>query len=548
MAQAPAYTYTNTEGVYYFQLRLPKDLQALPLEQRGNLPTIIRKSLGTHSRAEAAAKAGALLSEYTATFERIRKDLSTGAQDARTQKGTLPAQMALLNSLTLLEAKALASKYRLYIEDMVPDAGETCIVVQGSRDHAGYEDARDLQLEVVTDHQEECFISFLRDTGIWIGDDHSYKLAKALAAQTVQQMAREDAATALVAQEEAKEAPTPTSKQRPLQSLLAALINAKTPTPTRQGVYKAAVDGYERYLKRPAMLPDDFDKETLAGYKAFRLGKGMKISTWNSQHAAIMNMLIGIAFEESIIAKPFKISVTADEEKGIRKQQGLPLHDRSEEGRRAATDAEIEQMRKLPIIKAHAEFFEFLLATGMRSAEAAQLKPCDVLGDTSGDHGLFVRVTDTEGRSVKNQSSVRTVPVPRGPLTEFFRKQMERGYPFIFDDLEKGRPTKGRGVVHRSAKTDADRTQTPARRIEWLRKEFSEAKRKASIDSRVTMHSLRHTWKLKARIAGIQDSVNDYLTGHSSKSNKVAMMYGQGYDTAFKVLREASDAVIAVLP
>lgn len=534
MAKPLAHTYINAHGVYYFQLRLPKDIGCLRLEERYNLPSVIRRSLGTRYRAEAAKKVTRLLGEHLELFDRIRAS-----------RQLAESSITLLKNLTLSEAEAIALKYREATEQIaealssngttVPHQDESWAV---SIDASG---ARELAIKHGI-NQANSMDGFLQQKDIKLVDQPSQELASAVVNKTLSTMLTEDRSTAVIERARAREAPLPVSNQTPLQSLLAALIKVKMPAKAREAAYKAAVDCYERHLNRPAMLPEDFDKEQLQEYKQAALAKGMKVSTWNSNHAAILNMLIRMAYEEDIIRKPFKISVTADEEKAVRKQNGLPLHDRSTEGRRAASDTEIKTMRELPVVKDNPEFFEFLLCTGMRSAEAAQIKPGDVIEDA--EHGLFVRVTDTEGRSVKNQSSVRTVPIPSGALTEFVRHQMAQGHKYIFDDLEKGRPTKGRGVFHRSPKTAAERAQTPARRVEWFRKEFSVQKREAGIDNRVTLHSLRHTWKLKARSAGIQESISDYITGHSNKSNQVAMDYGQGFDTVYNRLREASDVVL----
>ncbi|AXE36075.1 hypothetical protein DK843_18300 [Chromobacterium phragmitis] len=482
----PPYTYINEHGVYYFQLRLPKDIQALPAEQRRGLPpSIIRKSLKTSSTREAAKRAGAQLAHYTELFEEIRKDC---------QRAT--ASVTLLKNLTLSEAEAIALKYREATEQVAE-----ALASRGANiEHDGEEwavsinaagaRALAIQHEIKQTDADLNIDGFLRQKNIDLVDSPSRELAAAMVSKTLHSMLSEDRATAVIERARARETELPVSNQTPLQSLLEQLIARRKPTQKREQVYRAVVENYEAFIKRPAIVPDDFnDRATLEKYRDFILSNN-KISSWNNRHAAVLNMLIKLAYDLELIARPFSVHISDNEEKAVRRALALPVHDQSDEVRRAFTDAELERVKALRVYKQHPEYLDFLLYTGMRCTEAAQLMPSDVIEDPR--HGLFVRVRDTEGRTVKTAASVRTVPVPSGYLTGYIKSNMDK--PYLFPHIAP------HGVL-------------PAERAERIIRRFSDQKQRAGFDKQVTLYSFRHTWKLKARAAKVEDYLSDYITG-----------------------------------
>lgn len=465
--RTPPNTYVKKSGVYYFQLRVPTDLQP-------QIKTaVIRKSLATRSPREAGQRASQLHSEYTSLFAQLRKE----AQETR--------------SLSIEEAEVLASKYRQYIEDAaqnltvnVPDMGGEWSV-----------DARSVLIDV------NQFSQFSRNLRL---DEPAKELADAFVLKTIEDMQNESPATAKIKHVKAKATPMPTGRRKSVESLLDLLIATKKPTTTRCKVYQKTVAALDDYLGRKARI-DDLDKETMRAFRDHQL-QSLKPSSW-SNYAAIWHMLINLAVDEDLIAKPFKVSITPDELKALKREQGLPLYDSGGQ-RRAATEGEIKTMVKW--FPSHRDYVTLLALTGMRSAEAAQLLVSDVVATPKS--GLMVRISDTKGRSVKNKSSVRTVPIPRC-MEGYVRSRMESGDLTLFDiDMLK------------------------------FRREFSLKKRKV-LDDNVTLHSLRHTFKAVCRNLGVSSDLNNYITGHTSGTNKTAMDYGEGFAQAYEVLRAVIEQV-----
>ncbi|WP_227108219.1 DUF6538 domain-containing protein [Chromobacterium rhizoryzae] len=516
----PAYTYINPDGVYFFQLRVPKDIAALPASQRHGLPSsLIRKSLKTHSRVEAAKRVGGLLAHYLTLFDQVRTDSGLVVPPRGYQ------EPVVLKQLTLSEAESIALKYREATERKALEVARPFMALTPNQADEWKVTvdpgmARELTIRGSQESQPcQDLERFYQQNAIEI-DHPSKQLVTALSVRTLNTMLQEDAVTATIELARAREAQLPTSKQMPLLSLVNELVARKKPRPDRERAYRAVAASYEEYLKRKAIVPDDFERSRLLEYRNDVL-RTNKISSWNAYTASIMNMLINLAFELELISRPFSIRLSADEEKATRRALKLPIHDQSDEERRAFTDQELKAIKSFRVYRQHSEYLDFLLFTGMRCTEAAQLMPSDVI-ETKG-HGLFVRVRDTEGRSVKTAASVRTVPVPNGSLTDYIKSNMDKQYLFP-----------------RIAPDDCP----PEKRANLIIDKFSRQKQRAGFDKQVTLYSFRHAWKHRARAARVEDYLSDYITGHSNKNNQVAMDYGQGFDTVYNRLREASDAVL----
>jgi integrase len=150
--------------------------------------------------------------------------------------------------------------------------------------------------------------------------------------------------------------------------------------------------------------------------------------------------------------------------------------------------------------------------SGARLNELAPLSVDDVKLDTSsGVHFITVIEDQDAGRSVKTDSSVRAVPVhPELIRIGFldFVNQVRRNdgqSARLFPKLTSG-PKGGFG--------------------EAFSKWFGRYKRSLGIDNPSSVfHSFRHGFKDALRAAGVNEDVNDALTGHSG-GNSVARSYG----------------------
>jgi integrase len=164
--------------------------------------------------------------------------------------------------------------------------------------------------------------------------------------------------------------------------------------------------------------------------------------------------------------------------------------------------------------KGEAAFWLPLLAifSGARLNELAPMTADDVKLDTaSGVRFITIIENQEAGRSVKTEGSVRAVPVHpelvRIGFLEFADHVRDGGGPSarLFPKLTPG-PKGGFG--------------------EAFSKWFGRYKRDLGIDNPSSVfHSFRHGFKDALRAAGVNEDVNDALTGHSG-GNAVARGYG----------------------
>jgi integrase len=164
--------------------------------------------------------------------------------------------------------------------------------------------------------------------------------------------------------------------------------------------------------------------------------------------------------------------------------------------------------------KGEAAFWLPLLAlfSGARLNELAPICADDVkIDDASGVNFITVIEDEEAGRSVKTERSVRAVPVHpelvRIGFLEFIDHVRQSGGASarLFPKLTPG-PKGGFG--------------------EAFSKWFGRYKRDLGIDSPSSVfHSFRHGFKDALRAAGVNEDVNDALTGHSG-GNSVARSYG----------------------
>jgi integrase len=156
------------------------------------------------------------------------------------------------------------------------------------------------------------------------------------------------------------------------------------------------------------------------------------------------------------------------------------------------------------------------LFTGARLEELSQMHPSDVYeapyDDAEGVHrtAWVLGITDREeGQEVKTGSSRRVIPI--------HAELIRLGF------LEFAEAAKGRSRLFHELKPDIMGAESG----NWS-KWFGKYKRAQGVtDTTVVFHSLRHTWKARAREVGIEEAVSDAITGHTGGG--VGRDYGGAY-------------------
>ncbi|WP_165637956.1 site-specific integrase [Bradyrhizobium shewense] len=155
------------------------------------------------------------------------------------------------------------------------------------------------------------------------------------------------------------------------------------------------------------------------------------------------------------------------------------------------------------------------LLSGMRLDEIAQLRIRDLRQDEDTKHWYF-DINRTGGRSTKNASSIRHVPMHR----ELKRIGLLRYRQSL---LKSGR--KVDDPLWPAVEAQGQRTRSSA----WS-KWFGRYLRSTCGISDITkvFHSFRHTFKRMTRDAGLSEEMHDALTGHAN-SGSVGRAYGRGF-------------------
>lgn len=141
------------------------------------------------------------------------------------------------------------------------------------------------------------------------------------------------------------------------------------------------------------------------------------------------------------------------------------------------------------------------LYTGARLNEICQLTPTDIV---TVEGVRCLRITDDDGKKVKNTSSVRDVPIHSQLLVDGVKDWME-----------------GRKSIQGESTSAAI-----SKRLNRL------IKKALPTERNLVFHSFRHTFKSAARAAGISEDIHDRLTGHAP--NTVARTYGTHSITSLK--------------
>ncbi|EGR1225249.1 DUF6538 domain-containing protein [Vibrio parahaemolyticus] len=130
--------------------------------------------------------------------------------------------------------------------------------------------------------------------------------------------------------------------------------------------------------------------------------------------------------------------------------------------------------------------------TGARLEEMSQLHKSDVSQSDSGIHYLNIR--RGEGQSVKNNSSLRHVPIPAHLIELGFLDYAAESVGFLFPELKENKYGKKSAALSK-----------------W----WGQTVRSLGVHTTQPAHAFRHTFKTALRRLGIADTVSDAITGHT---------------------------------
>ncbi|GAJ77087.1 integrase [Vibrio sp. JCM 18905] len=131
--------------------------------------------------------------------------------------------------------------------------------------------------------------------------------------------------------------------------------------------------------------------------------------------------------------------------------------------------------------------------TGARLEEMSQLHKSDVSQSDSGIHYLNIRRGEG-GQSVKNNSSLRHVPIPAHLIELGFLDYVAESGGFLFPELKENKYGKKSAALSK-----------------W----WGQTVRSLGIHTTQPAHAFRHTFKTALRRLGIADTVSDAITGHT---------------------------------
>ncbi|WP_157135425.1 tyrosine-type recombinase/integrase [Hyphomicrobium sp. MC1] len=214
-----------------------------------------------------------------------------------------------------------------------------------------------------------------------------------------------------------------------------------------------------------------------------------------SQHLAKLSALYAVAISEGRLAtNPFagiKARFTKDEKKLSKKKRAFG----DEELRSFLIASEKKGEPFHTIIRC-------LAVTGARSSEICGLRVCDLRWHQG---NCYLDIND-EVRDLKNAASRRLIPLP-GSFSNVLRGLADGrdGTEPLFPGL----PRRQQGPAHQ--------LQIEASKI--IREHVSK-------DPRVTLHSLRHTWRQRAESLGISPAVRRAILGHALGKDVHDTAYG----------------------
>ncbi|MDI9849161.1 site-specific integrase [Rhodoblastus sp. 17X3] len=506
-------------AVYYFRRRVPAKIQAI-LGQK-----VIRESLGERDPKIARRKAAERALFWEREFAKAEAQLSAKSPQPQTRAELSEAEIAailagyrrhLLWSDEQIRLRGLGGQdnglpdhqYDLLtevlqdIEQFAADGiARGRALSPANRDTMdAYLGARGLRLDPSSRAYERVAIGFLHTRAeciqLW-KDRHAGKI--------VETPSEPENPTSSVAASPNGISYEPLT----LESLINGWKNERKPVPKTVDTFTQKLRKFEKYLNGRDLgsaTPEDASK-----WKAKRLEEGNSPkSVLNDIHA--LKALFGWALENHKIAvNPFA-------------KVRLLIKKKNTKKKRSYTDEEV----KLILLTARskkggARWIPWIEATmGVRVNEAAQINRDDVkmirniacieitdLFDDDDDEEE--ENIDGEDKSVKTESSRRTVPIPEFLIAEGFMKFVagkKPGEP-LFPDMKPD--------------TYGHRGGTASKRVCRIVRVNLGIK-----DKRVSPnHSFRHWYKDLCRNSGINEEVHDALTGHAGKSE--GRKYGDGF-------------------
>lgn len=151
--------------------------------------------------------------------------------------------------------------------------------------------------------------------------------------------------------------------------------------------------------------------------------------------------------------------------------------------------------------------------TGARVEEMAQLRKTDIA--VSDDGIYYLNIRRGEDQSVKNNTSLRHVPIHEHLIELGFIDYVKSASEFLFPELKANKHGK----------------RSPA-----LGKWWSQQVKELGIKTTQPFHSFRHTLKTELRSLGVIETVSDSITGHAPSN------VGASYGTVeLKTKKEAID-------
>lgn len=160
--------------------------------------------------------------------------------------------------------------------------------------------------------------------------------------------------------------------------------------------------------------------------------------------------------------------------------------------------------------------------TGARINEITQLYKYDIDKKViSGTDVYYINIRRGKGQTVKNNASLRHIPIPEHIIELGFLDYVEASGDVLFPNIpgsKKNRPSSTMGT--------------------W----WGDRVREAGIVIKQPSHGFRHTFKTALRSAEVEDSVSDAITGHAPKTQ------GGKYGTVELIIKKKAIDCLPRLP